>query len=160
AAAAEALELIHADVGGTRSRIVVGRDLAGACAGAVAALDPARPVLLVLDGGVPSEARARYRGAIEAVAPTTVVEVEGGESSKGWNELGQILELALAAGCGRQSVVVVVGGGATCDLGALAASLLGRGAPVVLVPSTLLSQVDASVGGKTAVNHGGGRNLI
>jgi 3-dehydroquinate synthase len=90
-----------------------------------------------------------------------VVEIPaaGGESVKTWSFLGEVLEEAIAKSCGRQSVVLGIGGGATCDLAALAASLLGRGAPVVLVPSTLLAQVDASIGGKAAVNMKHGRNL-
>jgi 3-dehydroquinate synthetase len=93
------------------------------------------------------------------MAPAIEIAVEGGERVKTWERLGAILERAIEAGCGRQSAVVGIGGGATCDLTAMAASLLGRGAPLVLVPSTLLAQVDASVGGKTAINLGG-RNLI
>jgi 3-dehydroquinate synthetase/shikimate kinase len=157
--AARDLILVTATIGDTDSRILVGRDLAEACAGAIASLDPKRPVLLVLDEGVPAEVRARYVGAIRSVASSVEISLEGGESVKSWNRLGTLLEQALAEGCGRQSVVVGIGGGAVCDLTGMAASLLGRGAPVVLVPSTLLAQVDASVGGKTAVNLGG-RNLI
>jgi 3-dehydroquinate synthase len=88
-----------------------------------------------------------------------VAQVPGGESVKTWTSVGALLERAIEGGCGRQSAVVGLGGGATCDAAALTASLLGRGAPVVLVPSTLLAQVDASVGGKTAANVGG-RNTV
>lgn len=157
--AAGGLELIEATMGDVRSRILVGEQLEEACAGAVAALEPKRPILLVLDAGVPEDRRRGYAEALEGLGDLVTVELPGGEAVKTWSTLGELLERALAAGCGRQSVVVGVGGGATCDLAAMAASLLGRGAPVVLVPSTLLAQVDASVGGKTAVNLGG-RNLI
>src|SRR5688500_601446 len=159
AKAARELRMITATLGGIDSRILVGTDLADACAGAIASLEPKRPVLIVLDRGVPVEQRSRYVGAVRSVAQAIEIEIEGGEQVKTWDRLGAILERALEAGCGRQSAVVGIGGGATCDLSAMAASLLGRGAPVVLVPSTLLAQVDASVGGKTAINLGG-RNLV
>lgn len=157
--ASDPLSLLFADFGADRTRVLIGADLASACAGAVAAIAPTRPVLLISDRGVPSAKRRAYREAIGAWFEVVEVEVEGGENIKSWSFLGELLERALAAGCGRQSVVVGLGGGATCDLAALAASLIGRGAPVVLVPSTLLAQVDASIGGKAAVNMSAGRNL-
>lgn len=158
-AASDPLALLFADFGAHRTRVLIGEALAPACAGAIAHLAPSRPVLLISDRGVPEEKRRAYREAIGAVCELVSIEVEGGENIKTWSFLGELLERALAAGCGRQSVIVGVGGGATCDLAALAASLLGRGAPVMLVPSTLLAQVDASIGGKAAVNMSAGRNL-
>lgn len=160
AEAVSGLELLFADVGGHKSRILLGRGLAEACAGAVAALQPQRSVLVVADTGIPAPARERYAAAIGALFPLHLVEVPGGEDVKSWSFLGELLERALAAGCGRQSVVVGLGGGATCDLAGLTAGLLARGAPLVLAPSTLLAQVDASIGGKTAVNTRAGRNLV
>jgi shikimate kinase / 3-dehydroquinate synthase len=157
---ASALELVFADVGGARSRIVIGDELADAAAGAVAALEPTRPVLAIVDRGVPSARVQTYLDRVSALFPIHVEHVAGGEAVKTWTFLGQILENALAHGCGRQSAVLAIGGGATCDLAALAASLLGRGAPCVLVPTTLLAQVDASIGGKCAVNMNAGRNLV
>ncbi len=159
AEAAGGLEIITARIGADETRVVVGSDLADACAGAVAALEPGRPVMVVVDEGVPAPAVEPYLSAIGGVAPVVPLRVSGGEPIKTWDQLGALLERGIAAGCGRQSVVVGIGGGATTDLTALAAGLLGRGAPVVLVPTTLLAQVDASVGGKTAVNLGG-RNLV
>lgn len=159
ARAVEGLELIEATMGDGRSRILVGEGLEEACAGAVASLEPTRPVLLVVDAGVPEARRQSYEAALDGLGDRITVVLPGGESVKTWAALGDLLNRALAGGCGRQSAVVGIGGGATCDLTAMAASLLGRGAPVVLVPSTLLAQVDASVGGKTAVNMDAGRNL-
>jgi 3-dehydroquinate synthetase/shikimate kinase len=158
--AARGLDLAFADVGGKKTRILLGRDLAQAFAGAVASLSPSRPVLAILDRGVPEAIRARYLEELRAVAPVHEVMVSGGEEVKTWTSLGALLEEALASGCGRQSVVAGIGGGAVCDLAALTGSLIGRGAPVVLAPSTLLAQVDASIGGKSAVNMSAGRNLV
>ncbi|MCA9555305.1 MAG: 3-dehydroquinate synthase, partial [Myxococcales bacterium] len=151
---------LEARVGDTTSRILVGRGLTAAVAGAVAHLEPERPALLVLDQGVPEGIRSALTLAVADVVGVVPVTVPGGEQVKTWASAGQLLETALAAGCGRQSVVLAVGGGATCDLGGLVAHLLGRGAPLVLVPTTLLAQVDASVGGKCALNMPAGRNLV
>lgn len=157
---AEGLKHIEAEVGEARSRILVGRGLEHAPVGALAHLQPQRPVLVIVDLGVPEAERRRFLAPVQALLPTHVVEVPGGEPVKSWDFAGKVLEDALEAGCGRQSAVLGLGGGATCDLAGFVAHLLGRGAPLVLVPSTLLAQVDASVGGKCAVNMGAGRNLV
>lgn len=78
---------------------------------------------------------------------------DGGEKAKSWKELERILDTLFSKNITRSDRLVVVGGGALLDLGALAASLYKRGIPLVLVPTTLLSMVDASVGGKTAIDH-------
>jgi 3-dehydroquinate synthase len=83
-----------------------------------------------------------------------------GEEAKSWERLGLVLELLAEAALDRRCVLVALGGGATGDLTGLAASLYLRGVDFVQVPTTLLSQVDASVGGKTAVNLSAGKNLV
>ncbi len=142
-----------------QTRIVVGQGLQHAVRGALRHLAPQRPVLLIEDQGIPQTVRDDYVGALQSESLIRV-PVCGGEPVKDWTLLGRVLEQALASNCGRQSVVLAIGGGATCDMAGMAAHLLGRGARSILVPSTLLSQVDASVGGKCAVNMAGGRNLI
>ena len=162
-AVAEATQEVHvvrAVVGSRSSRVVVGRDLIQSLVGAVAHLDPRRPIVVVADLGIPAATRAAWIEPLKALGPVVVIEGPGGEAMKTWTMLGSVLERALNAKAGRQSVVVGIGGGATCDLAGMTAALLGRGAPLVLVPSSLLAQVDASVGGKAAVNAGVGRNLI
>jgi 3-dehydroquinate synthetase/shikimate kinase len=152
------LGVVMADVGGHPSRVLVGRGLMASLEASLRVLAPERPVLFIEDLGVPTERRDAYADRIPV--PSVRVPVPGGEPIKTWSVLGQVLETALEAGCGRQSVVVALGGGATCDLAGCVAGLLARGAPLVLLPSTLLAQVDASVGGKCAVNATGGKNLI
>ena len=159
-AASEGLSVVLSRLFEDETRILVGRKIAAAVVGAVAHLEPTRPVLLVRDRGLPEPVRRSMADALSALFPCHVVDVEGGESAKTWSVLGEVLTGALEAGCGRQSVVVGLGGGAICDLANLVAHLLGRGAQSVLVPSTLLAQVDASVGGKCAVNHGDQRNSV
>lgn len=83
-----------------------------------------------------------------------------GESAKSLTNLEAALDWLLAAGASRSDLLIALGGGVVGDLGGLAASLMKRGMGLVQVPTTLLSQVDSSVGGKTAVNTRFGKNLI
>lgn len=90
----------------------------------------------------------------------TSLVLPAGECEKKWNSIDQILSKALSAGLARDSVFVAVGGGVILDMTAFAASLYMRGARLVLVPTTLLSMVDATLGGKTGIDYGGGKNLV
>lgn len=83
-----------------------------------------------------------------------------GEKSKNYKNLIKILEAMLAAGMRRSCRVIAMGGGVVGDIAGLAASLYMRGVHLVQIPTTLLAQVDSSVGGKTAVDHRGVKNVI
>ena len=83
-----------------------------------------------------------------------------GEGTKNWTELGDAIDWLLENGAGRDDVLIAFGGGVIGDLTGLAASLLKRGMQFVQIPTTLLAQVDSSVGGKTAVNARHGKNLV
>lgn len=96
--------------------------------------------------------RAGLRAVTLTVAP--------GEATKNWQQLGLVLDWLLSAGAGRDDVLLAFGGGVVGDLAGLAAALMKRGMNLVQVPTTLLAQVDSSVGGKTAVNSAHGKNLI
>lgn len=87
-------------------------------------------------------------------------EVPAGEQAKSWRELERLLAGLLDADLTRDASVVGVGGGVVCDLTALAANLYLRGCRLVLVPTTLLAMVDASLGGKTGINFGGFKNIV
>jgi 3-dehydroquinate synthase len=89
-----------------------------------------------------------------------VLEVAEGEEAKSLREAERLWDGFFAHGLDRASPVVAVGGGVVGDLAGFAAAAFMRGVPVVQVPTTLLAQVDASVGGKVAVNHPRGKNLI
>ena len=82
-----------------------------------------------------------------------------GERSKSWSAAQRILQTALDAGLGRDGLIVGIGGGMICDLAAFAASLFMRGCRLILVPTSLLAMVDAAIGGKTAINFGGYKNM-
>jgi 3-dehydroquinate synthase len=82
-----------------------------------------------------------------------------GEGSKDWSGAKRILQSALETGLGRDGLIVGVGGGMICDLAAFSASLFMRGSRLFLVPTSLLAMVDAAIGGKTAINLGGYKNM-
>lgn len=90
----------------------------------------------------------------------TVVTVPDGEAAKTLDSLGDLLERLAGANLSRDDVVVAVGGGALCDLAGLAAALYRRGVGVAHVATSLVAQVDAAIGGKTAVNLAAGKNLV
>jgi 3-dehydroquinate synthase len=83
-----------------------------------------------------------------------------GEAYKDWSTLNRIFDVLLAEGCDRKTVLFALGGGVVGDMTGFAAACYMRGVPFVQVPTTLLAQVDSSVGGKTAVNHPLGKNMI
>ena len=108
---------------------------------------------------------AGYGAALQrAIAPqyqrTSHVLLPDGEQHKDWASLNLIFDHLLAQGCDRQTVLFALGGGVVGDITGFAAATYMRGVPFVQVPTTLLAQVDSSVGGKTAINHPRGKNMI
>jgi 3-dehydroquinate synthase len=97
--------------------------------------------------------------ALQASRVTAIV-VPDGEQAKGWTTLDKIFDALLAARCGRDTLLIALGGGVVGDLAGFAAAIYQRGIAFVQVPTTLLAQVDSSVGGKTAINHPRGKNMI
>jgi len=100
------------------------------------------------------------RALVAAGARHTAIIVPDGEQTKSWQTLHQIFDALLGARCGRDTLIVALGGGVVGDLAGFAAAVYQRGVPFVQVPTTLLAQVDSSVGGKTAINHALGKNMI
>ncbi|MFM6990451.1 MAG: 3-dehydroquinate synthase, partial [Rhodoferax sp.] len=88
------------------------------------------------------------------------VVLPDGESFKHWQTLNQIFDALLAKGCDRKTILFALGGGVVGDMTGFAAASYMRGVPFVQVPTTLLAQVDSSVGGKTGINHPLGKNMI
>ncbi|HEV2432089.1 MAG TPA: 3-dehydroquinate synthase [Burkholderiales bacterium] len=86
--------------------------------------------------------------------------VPDGEQAKSWQTLNQVFDALLRARCGRDTLIVALGGGVVGDLAGFAAAVYQRGVALLQVPTTLLAQVDSSVGGKTAINHALGKNMI
>jgi 3-dehydroquinate synthase len=89
-----------------------------------------------------------------------LVEIPAGEASKSWERLQSLVETLLALGVERGDHIVAFGGGVVGDLAGFAASIVRRGCGLVQIPTTLLAQVDSSVGGKTGINAASGKNLV
>ena len=103
----------------------------------------------------------RIQRAIEKAGGRVITILIGdGEQTKAWATLDHVIDALLAARCGRDSVIVALGGGVVGDLAGFAAAIYQRGIPFIQVPTTLLAQVDSSVGGKTAINHARGKNMV
>lgn len=90
----------------------------------------------------------------------SVALIKPGERAKSLNNAARLYDQAIAEGLDRNSPLIALGGGVVGDLAGFVAATYLRGVPLVMVPTTLLAQVDSSVGGKVAVNHPGGKNLI
>jgi 3-dehydroquinate synthase len=102
---------------------------------------------------------SKVRQALKGTRLTEIV-VPDGEKTKSWPVLETVFDALLAAHCGRDTLLVALGGGVVGDLAGFAAAVYQRGMPFLQVPTTLLAQVDSSVGGKTAINHARGKNMI
>jgi 3-dehydroquinate synthase len=104
---------------------------------------------------------ARVRKTIESTGARVVeIAVPDGEQAKSWTLLERIFDRLLQARLGRDAVIVALGGGVVGDLAGFAAATYQRGIDFIQIPTTLLAQVDSSVGGKTAINHPLGKNMI
>jgi 3-dehydroquinate synthase len=90
----------------------------------------------------------------------TSVVLPAGEQHKNWQSLNTIFDALLAARCERKTTLIALGGGVIGDLTGFAAATYLRGVPFIQVPTTLLALVDSSVGGKTAINHPQGKNMV
>ena len=103
----------------------------------------------------------QVRGALEAAGVrVTAIVLPDGEQYKDWLTLNRIFDGLLEDRCERSTTLLALGGGVIGDMAGFAASAFQRGVPFVQMPTTLLSQVDSSVGGKTAINHPLGKNMI
>ena len=145
---------IHMNLGKDSYDILVER---GILASAKQHLNLNRRVLVVTDTGVP----AVYAETLAAQCKTGVIcTVEMGEASKSLEGFGKLLQTMLDHGFSRKDCVVAVGGGVVGDLSGFAASAYMRGIDFYNIPTTLLSQIDSSIGGKTAINFGGVKNIV
>jgi len=118
-------------------------------------------VVLVTNDTVGALYRTPLEAALSAagVGVTSVI-LQDGEEFKTWESLNVIHDAMLAARCDRATSVLALGGGVVGDLAGFAAATYQRGVPFIQIPTTLLSQVDSSVGGKTGINHPRGKNMV
>jgi 3-dehydroquinate synthase len=154
-------ETVRVDLGARAYDILVGH-------GALAELGPRlsglvkRPRAFVLtDETVMRHHKARLEDAVAGAGiRLDWMALPAGEQTKTFANLGNVLDWLLAGGADRGDILIAFGGGVMGDMAGLAASLMKRGMGFVQVPTTLLAQVDSSVGGKTAVNTPRGKNLV
>lgn len=117
-------------------------------------------VVLIVDTNVDALYGARAIGALAPAGKVHKLVVVASENSKSLTVVADLLARMAAARIRRQDLVVTMGGGVVSDLGGFVASIYQRGIPVVHMPTTLLAQVDAAIGGKTGVNLEAGKNLV
>lgn len=104
---------------------------------------------------------SRLQGALEREGTSSVtIILPDGEEHKNWTSLNAIHDRLLAERCDRSTPIIALGGGVVGDVAGFAAATYQRGVPFIQVPTTLLAQVDSSVGGKTGINHPRGKNMI
>lgn len=152
---------IRVELGARSYSVHVGADTLPQLGAAVAAAGPGRRALLVADGGVKDTYAPLAASSLHAAGIAThLILVPPGEPSKTLRGAERLYEACLDCGLDRTSFIVALGGGVVGDLAGFVAATYMRGVPFVQVPTTLLAQVDASVGGKVAVDHPRAKNLI
>lgn len=160
---AEAPTVLHTvtiDLGARSYPIVIGTGVLDD-PGTWAGLPRAGNAVVVTNTTVGPLYAARLCTALQPHYPRVLqVVLPDGEDHKDWPTLNLIFDALLAQGCDRKTVLFALGGGVIGDMTGFAAACYMRGVPFVQVPTTLLAQVDSSVGGKTAINHPLGKNMI
>ena len=139
----------------------IGRGLIKTAGDAVAALNPAGRIAIVTESRVADA----HLGALECALRRGGLESDAlvlppGEATKDWRHLTETVEWLLDRKLERAGIVVALGGGVIGDLAGFAAAILRRGVRMVQIPTSLLAQVDSSVGGKTGINTRHGKNLV
>jgi len=152
---------VHVPLGERAYDILIGRDLLETAGERLNAMFPGRRYGIVTDSEVAKAQLPRLTRSLDAAGLRhSAVVVPNGESSKSIARLNDVVEGLLEARLERGDIVLALGGGVIGDLAGFAASVTRRGMDFVQIPTTLLAQVDSSVGGKTGINSPHGKNLI
>jgi 3-dehydroquinate synthase len=153
--------IINVALGSRAYDIVIGRDVLASLGARVAALRPGTRAAIVTDRNVAKHWLELAEASLaQAGIATSRIIVEEGEGSKSYAGLEKVSEALIAAKIERNDLVIALGGGVVGDLAGFAAAILRRGVDFVQVPTSLLAQVDSSVGGKTGINSPQGKNLL
>lgn len=155
------LRTVHVALGERAYDIVIGADVIDRAGRLLAERFPGRRFGIVTDDAVARAQLPRLLAALDgaSLAHTEIV-LPNGEATKRWEKLGEAVEGLLAARLERGDLVIALGGGVIGDLAGFAASIARRGMDFIQIPTSLLAQVDSSVGGKTGINSPHGKNLI
>ena len=153
---------VPVDLGPRSYQIVIGRGLLERAGAEIAERFPGVRVAIVTDETVAGLHLPALRKSLSdaGVEVATAIVVPVGEESKSFQRLAAVVDGILAARLERQDIVVALGGGVVGDLAGFASAIVRRGMRVVQIPTTLLAQVDSSVGGKTGINTERGKNLV
>ncbi|TSE35980.1 3-dehydroquinate synthase [Tepidimonas charontis] len=154
------LHRVTIDLGERSYAIDIGAEVLGD-PGTWAGLPRAATAAIVTNDVVAPLYLSRLRSALAPHFPRVLdIVLPDGEAHKDWPTLNRIFDALLTHACDRKTVLFALGGGVIGDMTGFAAACYQRGVPFVQVPTTLLAQVDSSVGGKTAINHPLGKNMI
>jgi 3-dehydroquinate synthase len=152
---------VHVALGERAYDILIGDRLLDDAGAILAERFAGRRFGIITDDNVAAAQLPRLLASLDAAGLVhTEIVLPAGESTKSWDLLGQAVEGILAARLERGDLVIALGGGVIGDLAGFAASIARRGMPFVQIPTSLLAQVDSSVGGKTGINSPHGKNLI
>jgi 3-dehydroquinate synthase len=155
------IETVHVDLGDRSYDILIGQGLIGSAATHLLPLLKRKRVAIVTDENVAKLHLPTLQSALSAagIAHDSLI-LPAGEATKSWEPFTQTVEWLLDQKIERRDIVIALGGGVIGDLVGFAAAVLRRGVRFVQMPTSLLAQVDSSVGGKTGINAAQGKNLI
>lgn len=154
-------DTISVDLGDRSYDIIVGTGLLAKAGAHIAPLVKRQPVIIVTDETVASLHLATLRGSLSAAGLTSeAIVLKAGESTKEFSGFEDLANAILDLAPERASTLIALGGGVIGDITGFAASVILRGIDFIQIPTTLLSQVDSSVGGKTGINTRHGKNLV
>jgi 3-dehydroquinate synthase len=155
------IETLNVDLGARSYDIRIGEGLVADAGNEIKGLLRRPKVAIVTDENVAALHLATLETALNGQGITTsALRLPAGEATKNWRALEQVVEWLLAEKIERDDVVIAFGGGVIGDLTGFAAAILRRGVRFVQIPTSLLAQVDSSVGGKTGINSPRGKNLV
>ncbi|MBS1073527.1 3-dehydroquinate synthase [Gluconobacter sp. Dm-73] len=154
-------ETVHVSLNHHSYDVLIGPDLISRAGALLAPHLPQKRVVVITDDIVAGLHLPRLLASFEETGiRADVISVSGGEESKSLACYGDVMNRLLSTGIERKTTIVALGGGVVGDLAGFVAATALRGLPFVQIPTTLLSQVDSSVGGKTGINAAAGKNLI
>ncbi|MGZ9021025.1 MAG: iron-containing alcohol dehydrogenase, partial [Rhodoplanes sp.] len=146
-------EVVHVELGDRSYNIAVGEALLANAGAMIRKVLPAPRVVVVTDANVAPLYLAPLQDSLQAagIAHSHII-LPAGEQTKRFSHLESLVERVLEEGIERTTALIALGGGVVGDITGFAAGVLLRGLPYIQVPTTLLAQVDSSVGGKTGIN--------
>ena len=152
---------VPVELGSRRYEILIGDNLLAEAGAHIAHVAPRASCAIVTDENVARHHLPALEASLDKAGIRHArIVIAPGEASKCWTEFARVCDAIIAARMERRDLVIALGGGVVGDLAGFAASTIRRGMRFVQIPTTLLAQVDSSVGGKTAINSEHGKNLI